>query len=243
MSVIKGLGWNEPAIATEEGWVSKSGELLVSSRNLLTNRVLQGFASVEEINRWVELKLFEVSSRREKILSAKSENQKRLADIQKKFEEDNAELKAAAESNIESQIEYLQKKVELTRLEGEYQKSFVAADEELKRLDEREAKVKAYEIAPEKSDLIKAKNKAKEEAKKLDKKLSEKEETVSDAKDEVKVEESDDTKEVELDNQDEVKTDEAKVEEVKPEPETEEADEEKVEEVKPKKKRGKNKDK
>lgn len=143
-NVIKGIGWNEPAIATEQGWISKSGELLVSSVNLLTNRVIQGFATEEEITRWVDQKLAEIDLRRKKVVSAKETNTNRLKDVQTKFIEDNKELEEKGKTDIESQILFLQKKLELTKLEAEYTKAFASADDELKKLDEREDKVKSY---------------------------------------------------------------------------------------------------
>lgn len=143
-NVIKGLGWSEPATATEQGWVGKSGELLVSSRNLLSNRVLQGFATDEEITRWVDIKLAEIFSRRKKVLTAKEENENRLKSIQDKFAEENAELEEKGKTDIESQILFLQRKLELTKIEAEYIKSFDASAVELTRLDEREEKTKSF---------------------------------------------------------------------------------------------------
>lgn len=143
-NVIKGIGWNEPAIATEQGWMSKSGELLVSSRNLLTNRVLQGFASDEEVARWVDIKSTEIIERRKKVVAAKEENQKRLGSIKERFEKDTADIAKKGETDLEAQIQFLQKQVELKKTEAEYAKSFAACDDELLKLDEKEEKVKSF---------------------------------------------------------------------------------------------------
>lgn len=142
-NVLKSLGWNQVAIATEHGWKSLSGELLVSSRNLLTNRVLKGYASSEEIFRWADIKNKQLQFEKNIAFGIKEKNQVRLKELKEKFENDTLELRNKAESDVESKILLLQKELEFSKLEKEYNKSFAASDVAIENFDRRIKKVQA----------------------------------------------------------------------------------------------------
>jgi len=141
MSIVKNSGLKQAAIATERGWETPDGKLVISSRNLLTNRVLQNFATPEEIKRWSESQLNEINHRKHALLTTLETNETRLKTISDQFEAAHAHL--ANDENTKAQIEYLQKKIEHLKLVGEYEKSFANTKVELERLNSKEEKIQA----------------------------------------------------------------------------------------------------
>lgn len=143
MSILNRLPWNQAAIATEAGWVSLEGKLLVQSNNLLTQRVLKGLADAEELTRWANLKLAEIKDRRDRVTSAYETNSLRKKDIENRFKTENAELLKQSEFDIGAKISYLSKEIEHLKVIAEYEKAFTASKEELTRLQEKEDKVRS----------------------------------------------------------------------------------------------------
>ena len=86
MSIVKNSGLKQAAVATERGWETPDGKLVISSRNLLTNRVLQNFATPEEIKRWSESQLNEINHRKHALLTTLETNETRLKTISDQFE-------------------------------------------------------------------------------------------------------------------------------------------------------------
>ena len=141
MSIIKNSGLKQAHLATERGWETHDGKLVISSRNLLTNRVLQNLATAEEVKRWSEAQLIEIESRKNKVLSTLEINETRLATLNAKFEETNAELQNSEKT--EDHIQYHLRKVEHLKTVLEYEKSFNSIKQELERLNIRKDKVQS----------------------------------------------------------------------------------------------------
>lgn len=128
-------------IATEQGWTDENGRLLASSIGLLSNRVMQGIATKEEVVRWAKEKLSEVDIKREAIIKAKTKNLDRIKNIKEKFKVDNSQLKKEAEHSFTAKIEYLSKEIELVKLEELYDQSDKKSDQELLNLEARVQKI------------------------------------------------------------------------------------------------------
>lgn len=141
MSIIKKSGLKQAAIATERGWETYDGKLVISSKNLLTNRVVQNIAVPEEVKRWSEGQLIEIEDRKNRIISSIETNEQRLKDLTDKFDKSTKDINKS--SNTAQQIEYLQKKIEFLKIVAEYEKSFKASYEELERLNTRGEKVQS----------------------------------------------------------------------------------------------------
>lgn len=163
MSLIKRSGLNTPTIATERGWESIDGKLIISSRNLLTNRVSQNLASPEELKRWSEGQLIDLEFKMNKVLDAIDTNQLRLKLLQDKFDSIPT---VDTESAAYDHIAYLQKKIEHLKIVAEYEKAFASHNQELERLRAKRDKIQARlttvvavvpeltEVAPKKVEPI-----------------------------------------------------------------------------------------
>lgn len=140
MSLIKSSGLKTAAIATERGWESPDGKLIISSRNLLSNRVSQNLASPEELKRWSEGQLIDIEFRTNKVYEAIEVNQSRLKILEDNF---NAIPAVSKLTDANSHIAYLQKKIEHLKIVAEYEKSFKAHNLEVERLNSRRDKIQA----------------------------------------------------------------------------------------------------
>lgn len=141
MSIIKNSGLKQAHLATERGWETHEGKLVISSRNLLTNRVLQNLASPEEIKRWADAQLIEIEHRRGKILSTLQINEDRLATLNSKFEEEVKHLKESPKTV--DQIQFHVRKAEHLKTVVEYEKSFETINQELERLNIKQEKIQS----------------------------------------------------------------------------------------------------
>lgn len=139
MSILKNSGLKRAAIATERGWETPDGKVMISSRNLLSNRVARGFATPEEFKRWSQSQLIEIEDRHNKVLSTLETNEVRLAGIIDAFNKANAEAEKSGDVLI--QIAFHQRKIEHLKVVGQYEKSFKASRDELAKLNSNKEKI------------------------------------------------------------------------------------------------------
>lgn len=157
MSIIENSGLKTPAIATERGWESPDGKLIIASRNLLTNRVLRNLATPSELKSWADIQFIDIEFRENKIQTALAINKKRLDNFDAIFESDTLDIANSSDTLVK--IQYLLKKVEHLKIVAEYEKSFAAMNKELEGLNNKRQNIlsrisptlKTTEVLSEKS--------------------------------------------------------------------------------------------
>lgn len=139
MSIIKSSGLKQFTKATERGWETAEGKLIVASRNLLTNRVMKNYATPEEVLRWSEIQLIEIESSVNKHMDTFDTNKNRLEKITEAFNFNNKTLFESKSTS--DQIEYHKRKIEYLKLVLEYEKSFASIQNEIDRLNNIKSKI------------------------------------------------------------------------------------------------------